>query len=65
MKVFRDIFALKATIPSDLKEIRYRIQSEGYVEDNLAKENEILSSYHGHIAKEEEFQKQRFKTLWL
>ncbi|XP_059071116.1 uncharacterized protein LOC131863509 [Cryptomeria japonica] len=62
---FGNIFVNKATIQLDLKEIKDKIQVKGYLDDHLARENEILSKLHDINSKEEEFWKQRLTATWL
>lgn len=64
-EVFGDIFSSKSAIQLDLKDIQDKIQANGYDEVSITSENEILSKYHDNIRKEEEFWKQRSRSLWL
>ncbi|XP_059066552.1 uncharacterized protein LOC131857829 [Cryptomeria japonica] len=64
-EVFGDIFIQKSAIQEELGLIRDKVQNEGYVNDNFAKESEVLSKYHKIIAREETFWRQRSRSLWL
>lgn len=64
-EVFGDIFIQKSGLQEELSLIQDKVQKEGYVNDNFAKESEVLSKYHKIIAREENFWRQRSRSLWL
>ncbi|XP_057856257.1 uncharacterized protein LOC131065688 [Cryptomeria japonica] len=64
-EVFKDLFAAKMKTQLELKEMQDKIQMSGYNEVSLREENEVLVKYHKIIRREEEFWKQRSRSLWL
>ncbi|XP_057862710.1 uncharacterized protein LOC131071027 [Cryptomeria japonica] len=60
-----DLFVAKSKAQLELKEIKDKIQTSGYNEVSIKKENEVLVKYHKIIRREEEFWKQRSRSLWL
>ncbi|XP_059067365.1 uncharacterized protein LOC131858218 [Cryptomeria japonica] len=63
--VFRDLFAAKTKTELKLKEMHDKIQMSRYNEVSISEENEVLVKYHKIIIREEEFWKQRSRSLWL
>ncbi|XP_057862711.1 uncharacterized protein LOC131071031 [Cryptomeria japonica] len=64
-EVFSDLFATKTKTQMDLKEMQDKIQSSEYKEVSINEENEVLMNYHKIIRREEEFWKQRSRSLCL
>ncbi|XP_059076532.1 uncharacterized protein LOC131875853 [Cryptomeria japonica] len=64
-EMFGDIFMLKSAPQVDLNIIKDKIQKEGYVGDNFARESDIVSKFHSIISREEIFRRQRLRSLWL
>ncbi|XP_057846007.1 uncharacterized protein LOC131055558 [Cryptomeria japonica] len=64
-EVFGDLFAAKTKTQLELKEMQDKIQTSGYNEVSIKEENEVFVKYHKIIRREEEFWKQRSRSLWL
>ncbi|XP_059076156.1 uncharacterized protein LOC131875586 [Cryptomeria japonica] len=64
-EVFGDLFSVKTKTQMELKEMQDKIQMSGYNEVSISEENEVLVKYHKIIRREEEFWKQRSRSLWL
>ncbi|XP_057837892.1 uncharacterized protein LOC131048061 [Cryptomeria japonica] len=64
-EVFGDLFAAKSKTQLELEEMQDKIQTSGYNEVSINEENEVLVKYHKIIKREEEFWKQRSRSLWL
>lgn len=62
---FGHIFQKKEGVSKELHTIQQVIQSSGYNQDLMLKENVLLSKLHNIIAKEEEFWKQQSRIMWL
>ncbi|XP_057869060.2 uncharacterized protein LOC131076051 [Cryptomeria japonica] len=63
--VFGDLIATKFKTQLELKEMQDKIQTSGYSEVSIREENEVLVKYHKSIRRDEEFWKQRSRSLWL
>lgn len=62
---FGNIFTSKATTLLELKEIQDEIQNNGCTNMSRDTEDATLMRYHDIIAKEETYQKQRSRNVWL